>query len=77
VVDDGTGTNKEHERSARGLDNMRVRAALISANLSICGNEPLGGTRVSIAIPRSTTPHDTHHSHIEAISRRSHEPVDH
>lgn len=68
VVDDGTGTDKADERSLRGLDNMRVRAALISADLNICGNEPFGGTRVSITLPRSQVSALTHHHHkTEAI----------
>lgn len=51
VVDDGAGVSRESRRSTRGLDNMRVRAALISADFAITQNRRKGGTRVVIRMP--------------------------
>ncbi|MBL4890311.1 MAG: GAF domain-containing protein [Rhizobiaceae bacterium] len=52
VCDDGSGMDTLQENYSSGLDNMRVRAAIISANLVFEPNEPGGGTRVLITIPR-------------------------
>lgn len=51
VFDDGTGAISNVESSKGGLDNMRVRAALISSEIEIIGNEPDRGTRVTIKVP--------------------------
>jgi signal transduction histidine kinase len=52
VSDDGSGMQSSQEDHSSGLDNMRVRAAIISANLEFERNEPVGGTRVLITVPR-------------------------
>ena len=54
VSDDGTGMLANPDSHASGLDNMRVRAAIISANLVFERNDPEGGTRVNITVPRNT-----------------------
>ncbi len=51
VLDNGAGTGPESENSKGGLDNMRVRAALISSKIEISGDIPGGGTRVSVSLP--------------------------
>jgi signal transduction histidine kinase len=53
VCDDGSGMCEPEENPTGGMDNMRVRAAIISAELDISANGPEGGTRVSISIPRN------------------------
>jgi len=52
VVDDGSGPRPQIEQSSGGLDNMRVRAALISAKLLMSGYGVGRGTRVSIIVGR-------------------------
>ena len=51
VSDDGAGPHKDWNRSTGGLDNMRIRADLISASLVFedCGET--GGTSVIISLP--------------------------
>lgn len=56
VIDDGSGTPLESEISMGGMDNMRVRAALISADLTVSGDEADGGTRVTIMVPLQGNP---------------------
>lgn len=51
VADDGCGVTTQPQQPAGGLDNMRVRAALISATIEIIGNHPKGGTRVVVRVP--------------------------
>ncbi len=51
VADDGIGAGRRPENSRGGLDNMRVRAALISSDIEITGSIPGGGTRVSVSTP--------------------------
>ena len=51
VKDDGDGAEPEPGRAHGGLNNMRVRAALISASLMVSGDEPGGGTLVRITLP--------------------------
>lgn len=53
VIDDGKGARLDRGISKGGLDNMRVRAALISAKLDISDNAPNKGTRVTISIPHN------------------------
>ncbi|MEP1209899.1 MAG: ATP-binding protein [Rhizobiaceae bacterium] len=53
VSDDGSGMLANMENQASGLENMRARAAIISANLVFEQNEPGGGTRVMITVPRN------------------------
>jgi signal transduction histidine kinase len=53
VCDDGSGMHTLPENYSSGLDNMRVRAAIISANLVFEPNEPNGGTRLLITVPRA------------------------
>lgn len=60
VVDDGVGTSKNHVASLGGVDNLRVRAALISANLEVAGDEPGGGTRITLSIPIEELAQDKH-----------------
>jgi signal transduction histidine kinase len=52
VTDDGSGMHTSQENHSSGLDNMRVRAAIISADLIFQQNQPVGGTRVMITVPR-------------------------
>lgn len=51
VADNGRGVTQQPQRTVGGLDNMRVRAALISANIEIIGDRPKGGTRVAVRVP--------------------------
>jgi len=51
VVDDGVGASHKFVKSKGGLDNMRVRAALISSTIEIVGNEAGRGTRVTVSTP--------------------------
>ena len=51
VIDNGAGTLVSQENSKGGLDNMRVRAALISSEIEISGDEPSGGTRITVLTP--------------------------
>lgn len=51
VVDDGSGTGPGHHQSTGGLDNMRVRAALISATLEVGSNRSDEGTCISVLLP--------------------------
>ena len=51
VTDDGPGPAKDWNKSTGGLDNMRVRAALISANISFLQDEESTGTSVVIFLP--------------------------
>lgn len=53
VIDDGVGAGPNIENSKGGLDNMRVRAALISSEIEITANEAGAGTRVTIHTPKS------------------------
>ncbi len=52
VCDDGTGMETLQDGHSSGLDNMRARAAIVSANLVFERNDPDGGTRVMITVPR-------------------------
>lgn len=56
VCDDGSGMHTIQESHSSGLDNMRVRADIISAKLVFEGNEPDGGTRVLMTVPRIQLP---------------------
>ena len=56
VIDDGSGAAVHSEDSPGGMDNMRVRAALISADLTVSSAEPGGGTRIAISIPLEEIP---------------------
>ncbi len=60
VVDDGKGARLDRGVSKGGLDNMRVRAALISATLDISDNAPNKGTRVTISIPNNVLDTESH-----------------
>ena len=51
VADDGCGVGAKSHRSTGGLDNMRVRAALISAEIEIAHDLKKGGTRVLVKVP--------------------------
>ena len=51
VADDGRGVMPEAHRSTGGLDNMRVRAALISADIDISRDRRKKGTHVTVRIP--------------------------
>ncbi|MEX0346692.1 MAG: ATP-binding protein [Rhizobiaceae bacterium] len=51
VTDDGPGPAKDWNKSTGGLDNMRVRAALISASISFVQDEESTGTSVVILLP--------------------------
>ena len=53
VSDDGIGMDALQDNHSSGLDNMRIRAAIISAELVFERNEPDGGTRVIITVPRA------------------------
>lgn len=52
VGDDGSGMQALQDNHSSGLDNMRIRAAIISADLEFKENQPDGGTRVMITVPR-------------------------
>lgn len=51
IADDGRGMAAEPHRSTGGLDNMRVRAALISAEIAIARDHRKNGTRVVVRVP--------------------------
>jgi signal transduction histidine kinase len=53
ITDDGSGELPDPGSYSGGLDNMRIRAALVSARVEIVGGVPEGGTRVTISIPQS------------------------
>ncbi|MEM7461330.1 MAG: ATP-binding protein [Pseudomonadota bacterium] len=56
VTDNGTGVSGDYAewvQSTGGLDNMRIRADLISASLEFEDRIPFGGTRVVISLPKS------------------------
>lgn len=52
VLDNGTGIRPDRDRTAGGLDNMRVRAALISAEIDVSQGPRKRGTRVVVRVPR-------------------------
>ncbi len=55
VLDDGIGMDRQMQHSGagmgHGIDNMRTRARLISANFAIRKNGASGGTSVTIHLP--------------------------
>ena len=53
ISDDGSGEIPAPGTSSGGLDNMRIRAALVSARVEIVGDGKENGTRVTISLPRS------------------------
>ncbi len=56
VTDNGTGVSGDYAewvQSTGGLDNMRIRADLISASLEFEDRIPFGGTRVVISLAKS------------------------
>ncbi len=63
VCDDGIGMEALQGTQSNGLDNMRARAAIVSANLVFERNDPHGGTRVTITVPRNHIS-TGHHDHI-------------
>ncbi|MGI9401587.1 MAG: ATP-binding protein [Rhizobiaceae bacterium] len=50
VTDDGSGPREDWDQSTGGLDNMRVRADLISATLSFDSCKESGGTSIVISL---------------------------
>lgn len=58
VSDDGLGMTTNPDYPASGLENMRVRAAIISATLVFEQIQPDGGTRVRITVPHRNLPED-------------------
>lgn len=54
VIDDGEGFIRNADIFDGGLDNMKVRASLISSSISIDRAEKNKGTKVSLNIPFST-----------------------
>jgi signal transduction histidine kinase len=52
VVDNGSGIYTDGDRKVSGLDNMRVRAALISAEIEVSRGPENRGTRVAVRVPR-------------------------
>ncbi len=73
VRDNGSGIVAENRRSTGGLDHMRVRAALISAEIAFLPNQRYGGTRVVVNLPlrelhvESAVPTDTANVRPEAL----------
>jgi signal transduction histidine kinase len=55
VQDNGTGMPQDAPPGGMGLRNMRTRAALLEATLSIDSTDA-GGTQVTFAMPLSSTP---------------------
>jgi PAS domain S-box-containing protein len=55
VQDNGTGMTQDAPPGGMGLRNMRTRAALLEATLSIDSTDA-GGTQVTFAMPLSSTP---------------------
>lgn len=51
VADDGIGMERQMQRIGHGIDNMRTRARLISANFAIRKNAEGAGTCVTIHLP--------------------------
>ncbi|MFD1198675.1 GAF domain-containing sensor histidine kinase [Brucella gallinifaecis] len=51
IMDDGIGMERQVQRIGHGIDNMRTRSRLISANFSIRKNAEGSGTCVSIHLP--------------------------
>ncbi len=68
VNDDGTGMDALQDNHSSGLDNMRVRAAIISADLVFDQVEPDGGTRVIITVPRAQLSDDGDEKFSEELS---------
>ena len=56
------------DNHSSGLDNMRVRAAIISADLVFDQVEPDGGTRVIITVPRAQLSDDGDEKFSEELS---------
>ncbi|WP_254799445.1 GAF domain-containing sensor histidine kinase [Falsochrobactrum tianjinense] len=53
VMDDGIGMDNQIEQRGHGIDNMRTRARLISANFAIRNNVEGQGTCVTIHLPQA------------------------
>jgi signal transduction histidine kinase len=51
VRDDGIGVSQAKNCNGTGIDNMKTRARLISAQFSIVGGRGVGGTVVEIYLP--------------------------
>lgn len=54
IEDDGTGLDETSRRSTGGLSNMRTRASLIRAELTVSGGENGKGTRLELLLPIAT-----------------------
>ncbi len=59
VEDNGTGPEGEWDRSTGGVDNMRVRARLISADIDFVRSAAEGETRVIVSLPVSQLVEDS------------------
>jgi len=53
IIDDGAGIDRNNSLSFGGVDNMKVRASLVSATLSIGKNNENSGTTVVLDIPQN------------------------
>lgn len=51
IIDDGAGINIDTQNNNSGLDNMKVRASLVSSTLSFNKNTDNAGTKVVLDIP--------------------------
>jgi signal transduction histidine kinase len=51
VSDDGRGVDSAHDMPGHGIDNMKTRAQLISAEFNITGNASGRGTLVKVTLP--------------------------